>query len=178
MRQKYQVLAALPLLWLCFFGQLASAQTPEAWPTKPITMIVPFPPGGGEGGALFVHLFDCRTYKDSGDQLHLATGMIAPGQFSRRVLIGITLRGWLILLAGIKLIRSLPRAIERNAFFWMYRPPTVDEAMPLGWRGSHFNRHIKDNARPPRCAGHAAALRSLSEATVSARPETLPVNRW
>ena len=46
MRQKYQAFTALACLWLCLFAHGAAAQTPESWPTKPINMIVPFPPGG------------------------------------------------------------------------------------------------------------------------------------
>ena len=30
----------------CFLVSSVGAQAPEAWPTKPITMVVPFPPGG------------------------------------------------------------------------------------------------------------------------------------
>ncbi|QWE03167.1 tripartite tricarboxylate transporter substrate binding protein [Polynucleobacter sp. JS-JIR-II-b4] len=46
MRQKYSFVAALGLLCACLVSTGAFAQTPEAWPTKPITMVVPFPPGG------------------------------------------------------------------------------------------------------------------------------------
>ena len=46
MRQKNSFVTALALLCACLTSQSAFAQATEAWPTKPITMVVPFPPGG------------------------------------------------------------------------------------------------------------------------------------
>ena len=42
MRQK--IAAILAFIGLAFFSGVSLAQ--ESWPTRPITMIVPFPPGG------------------------------------------------------------------------------------------------------------------------------------
>ena len=44
MRQKFILGHALAILGACFFASALCAQ--DAWPTKPITMVVPFPPGG------------------------------------------------------------------------------------------------------------------------------------
>ena len=46
MRQKYQVSRLLGCIALSCWAISAFAQTPEPWPTKSITMVVPFPPGG------------------------------------------------------------------------------------------------------------------------------------
>ena len=46
MRQKYQLSCLLACIAGSFIAISAFAQTPESWPTRPITMVVPFPPGG------------------------------------------------------------------------------------------------------------------------------------
>jgi len=46
MRQKYQVSRLLGCIALSCWAISAFAQTPDPWPTKSITMVVPFPPGG------------------------------------------------------------------------------------------------------------------------------------
>lgn len=46
MRHKYSFATALAFLCACLASQSIFAQAPEPWPTKPITMVVPFPPGG------------------------------------------------------------------------------------------------------------------------------------
>ena len=46
MRPKFCINQLLGLIATSFLAISAFAQTPETWPTKPITMVVPFPPGG------------------------------------------------------------------------------------------------------------------------------------
>jgi tripartite-type tricarboxylate transporter receptor subunit TctC len=46
MRQKFMLSRVLGSIASCFLALSAFAQAPEPWPTKPITMVVPFPPGG------------------------------------------------------------------------------------------------------------------------------------
>ena len=46
MRQTLPFSRALICLAACLISVVADAQAPEPWPTKPITMVVPFPPGG------------------------------------------------------------------------------------------------------------------------------------
>src|SRR5262245_33843254 len=74
MRPRYAVLAALVVCGFCYEGGPAAAQS---WPTRPLTMVVPFAPGGGTD--VLGRIVGRRLSEALGQQVSIENGGVAGG---------------------------------------------------------------------------------------------------